>query len=39
MHAGQRQLTRDYLVSEISRPRLGNNVGPFPGDRAEPRLG
>jgi hypothetical protein len=39
MHAGQRQLTRDYPVSEILRPRLGNNAGPFPGDRAEPRLG
>jgi hypothetical protein len=39
MHAGQRQLTRDYPVSEISRLRLGNNAGPFPGEWAKPRLG
>jgi hypothetical protein len=39
MHAGQRQPTCDYLVGEISRPRLGNNAGPFPGEWVEPRLG
>jgi hypothetical protein len=39
MHTGQRQLTCDYLVSEILRPRLGNNAGPFPGERANSRLG
>jgi hypothetical protein len=39
MHAGQRQLARNYLASEISRLRLGNNAGPFPGEWADPRLG
>jgi hypothetical protein len=39
MHAGQRQPTRDYLVGEISRPRLSNNTGPSPGEQAEPCLG